>query len=162
MQHAGVVAEIDRAVYAEYRRRFDRAVGLVFPSGKMRLAVDTDQPALGSEDSLENIPAYAAEVALLRRTVGDPGADALTAPFALGDRDLLASMAERAGLSSATVTTQKGTGRFPDIRSMVEPDLIGWLPVISGFSPFGVLATSSLPSLTASQAQPEPNWVMPA
>ena len=37
-----------------------------------------------------------------------------------------------------------------------------WRPCISGFSPLGVLVTSSLPSLTASHAQPEPNWVVPA
>ena len=32
----------------------------------------------------------------------------------------------------------------------------------SGFSPFGVFITVILPSLTASQHQPEPNWVTPA
>ena len=37
-----------------------------------------------------------------------------------------------------------------------------WPPWTSGFSPFGVLVTVILPSLTASQAQPEPNWVTPA
>ena len=34
-------------------------------------------------------------------------------------------------------------------------------PWTSGFSPFGVLVISSLPFWTATQAQPEPNWVTP-
>ena len=34
--------------------------------------------------------------------------------------------------------------------------------MISGLSPFGVLSIVSLPSLTAIQHQPEPNWPTPA
>ena len=39
---------------------------------------------------------------------------------------------------------------------------MGEAPWTSGFSPFGVFMVTTLPSLTASQAQPEPNWVLPA
>src|SRR5437764_2986211 len=39
---------------------------------------------------------------------------------------------------------------------------MGLPPCTSGFSPFGVLDTMILPSFTASQHQPEPNWVTPA
>ena len=81
-------------------------------------------------DSVENIPAYAAEVALLQRLAGDRAADALRAPFALGDRDLLTEMFHKVGADSVKLDTIKGVARFPGIRAMVEADLRGWLPVM--------------------------------
>ena len=81
-------------------------------------------------DSAENIPAYAAEIALLERIGGTRAADALRAPFALGDRERLAEIFNNAGASSVTMNTPKGVGRFPSIREMVEADLRGWLPVM--------------------------------
>src|SRR3979409_538290 len=39
---------------------------------------------------------------------------------------------------------------------------MGFAPSTSGFSPFAVFMMVILPSLTASQHQPEPNWVTPA
>jgi SAM-dependent methyltransferase len=81
-------------------------------------------------DSLENIPAYAAETALLERLVGTRAADALRAPFVLGDSQQLVALFEAAGAKSFEVVTQEGCARFPSIRAMVEADLRGWLPVM--------------------------------
>lgn len=81
------------------------------------------------------IPGYAAEVDLLERIAGSPAANALGAPFVLGDPQELAALVEKAGFSSVTVTTHQGTARFPNVRVMVEADLRGWLPVM------GVLPT---------------------
>jgi SAM-dependent methyltransferase len=80
--------------------------------------------------SLDDIPAYAAVVALLERTAGRPTADAVRAPFVLGDRRKLGALFAEAGVASAEITTHQGTARFPDIRTMVEADLRGWLPVM--------------------------------
>ncbi|HEX5065032.1 MAG TPA: methyltransferase domain-containing protein [Myxococcota bacterium] len=79
--------------------------------------------------ALESAPAYAAEVALLQRLAGDRVADALRAPFALGDAAHLRTLLADAGIS-ATITTYVGVARFPDVRSMVEADLRGWLPLM--------------------------------
>lgn len=81
-------------------------------------------------DALANIPAFAAEVALLDRLAGTHAADALRAPFVLGDRDELADLVRGAGATAVSVTTHRGRARFPSLRVMVEADLRGWLPVM--------------------------------
>lgn len=91
------------------------------PGGRLAVAV---------WDSLENSEAYAEEVDLLERTAGPTAADALRAPFVLGDRDELKTLFDGAGAVSLEIATQRGTARFPSIRTMVEADLRGWLPVM--------------------------------
>jgi SAM-dependent methyltransferase len=81
-------------------------------------------------DSLENSAAYPIEVDLLQRLAGQAAAEALRAPFVLGDRRELSALFEGAGVKSVRVDTHHGTARFPDIRTMVEADLRGWLPVL--------------------------------
>ena len=81
-------------------------------------------------DSLDNSAAYAAEVELLERMAGSEAADALRAPFVLGDRDELSRVFERAGADAVAVTTRTGTARFPSVHAMVAADLRGWLPVM--------------------------------
>ncbi len=74
-------------------------------------------------------PAYAVEVELLERQAGSAAADALRAPFALGDREEIVSLFSSAGFH-CEVETIAGLGRFPSIRTMVEADLRGWLPLM--------------------------------
>lgn len=80
--------------------------------------------------SLDLAPAYAAEVALLERLAGKTAADALRAPFVLGDSKELAQLAASAGVEEIAVTTQRGVAQFSSIRFMVEADLRGWLPLM--------------------------------
>lgn len=91
------------------------------PGGRMAVAV---------WDSLESMPAYASEVALLERMAGRHAADALRAPFVLGNRTILAALFSEAGVGEFDITTHEGTAQFPGIRTMVEADLRGWLPVM--------------------------------
>ena len=81
-------------------------------------------------DALSRTPAYDAEVRLLERTAGTAAADALRAPFVLGDPDELGGIFHTAGAQSVEVTTRTGTGNFPSVRAMVEADLRGWLPLL--------------------------------
>ena len=94
------------------------------PDGRITIAV---------WESLDNSEAYPIEVALLERLAGRPAADALRAPFVLGDRAALAALFQDAGVESVEITTLNGTARFPSIRVMVEADLRGWLPVMGVF-----------------------------
>ena len=80
--------------------------------------------------SLESAPAYAAEVALVDRIAGTRAADALRAPFVLGDAKELAHLVASTNVLEATITTQPGVARFPSIRFMVEADLRGWVPLM--------------------------------
>lgn len=82
-------------------------------------------------DSLSNLSAYADEVALLERSAGKKAADALRAPFVLGQKDGLTQLARKVGINALEVTTHKGTARFPSIRTLVEADLRVWLPVMA-------------------------------
>jgi ubiquinone/menaquinone biosynthesis C-methylase UbiE len=119
---------------------FDVAVsqfGLMFFSERqlairemLRVLKPQGQLAVAVWDSIDRIPAYAVEMALLERVAGKRAANALRAPFVLGDRQELATLFERAGTASVEITTQPGTARFPSIRMMVEADLRGWLPVM--------------------------------
>ncbi len=81
-------------------------------------------------ESLERSEAYPVSVDLLRRRAGPAAADALRAPFVLGDVDVLRRLFDEAGASSVSIDTQHGTARFPSVRAMVEADLRGWLPVM--------------------------------
>ena len=48
----------------------------------------------------------------------------------LGKRQQLATLFSEAGVASPEITTHHGTAQFPSIRTMVEADLRGWLPVV--------------------------------
>jgi SAM-dependent methyltransferase len=119
---------------------FDTVVsqfGLMFFSDRrqalremLRVLVSGERLAVAVWDSLDNNPAYASAVALLEQTAGRAAADALRAPFVLGDRKDLAALFSAAGVAAAEITTHRGTAHFPSIRTMVEADLRGWLPVI--------------------------------
>lgn len=60
----------------------------------------------------------------------DQAGNAIRAPFVLGDREQLAEMFRQAVVASVAVTTHEGVARFPSIRTMIEADLRGWLPVM--------------------------------
>jgi len=121
-------------------QRFDAVVsqfGLMFFTDRRhalyemhRVLKRGGQLALAVWASLDSAPAYAAEVALLERLAGKRAADALRAPFVLGEPKELAQLVASAGVVKATITTQSGVARFPSIRFMVEADLRGWLPLM--------------------------------
>ena len=95
-----------------------------------RVLVAGGRLAVAVWDGLDSTPAFAAEVALLERVAGRRAADALRAPFVLGDPDELAALCSGAGLANVAVTRHRGTARFPSLRFMVEADLRGWLPIM--------------------------------
>ena len=67
---------------------------------------------------------------MLERLAGTEAANALKAPFVLGDTNELAALFHEAGAESISIKTHVGKARFPSIRVMVEADLRGWLPVM--------------------------------
>lgn len=91
------------------------------PGGRMVVAV---------WESLENSQAYPLEVELLERFAGQQAADALRAPFVLGDKTQLQTLFSDSGAESIEINTHRGRARFPTIQTMVEADLRGWLPIM--------------------------------
>lgn len=96
----------------------------------LRVLKPGGRAAVAVWDSLENSEAYSRLVDLLERRAGREAADALRAPFVLGDKDELRILFARAGAASTDVSTRHGTAKFPGVRTMVEADLRGWLPVM--------------------------------
>ena len=84
--------------------------------------------AVAVRDSLENTPVYADVVVLLERQAGKVAADVIRQPFVLGDPAALAAVFAGAGLDEVSIGRQAGTGKFPDVSTMMESDLRGWLP----------------------------------
>lgn len=116
-----VVSQFGLMFFSDRKLALREMVRVLVPGGHLAIAV---------WDSLDNIPAYAAEVALLERTAGSLAAAALSAPFVLGKREDLDTLMREAGVTSAEIKTYPGTAQFPNIRTFVEADLRGWLPIM--------------------------------
>jgi SAM-dependent methyltransferase len=123
-QFDAVVSQFGLMFFADSRAALREMLRVLRPEGRLVAAV---------WDTLASMPAYAAEVDFMQHFAGQRAADALRAPFVLGDRASLATMFRAAGAASTTVTTEAGIARFPSIRVMVEADLRGWLPVMGVF-----------------------------
>jgi ubiquinone/menaquinone biosynthesis C-methylase UbiE len=95
-----------------------------------RVMVPGGRCAVAVWDAIENAPVFAALVDLLDRVVGSRAGDALRAPFALGDRQALATLFEHAGASPIDITSRIGRARFPSLREFVEAEVRGWLPAM--------------------------------
>jgi SAM-dependent methyltransferase len=116
-----VVSQFGLMFFTDRHQALREMLRVLTPQGRLVVAV---------WDSLDDIPAYASAVALLERTAGRQAADALRAPFVLGNRKDLATLFSEAGVASAEIATHRGTAQFPSIRTMVEAELRGWLPVM--------------------------------
>ena len=116
-----VVSQFGLMFFPDREKSMREMLRVLVPEGRLSVAVF---------DSLSNLPAYADEVALLERSAGKKAADALRAPFVLGQKDVLVQLAEKSGVNAAKVATHSGTAKFPSVRSLVEADLRGWLPMM--------------------------------
>lgn len=116
-----VLSQFGLMFFSDRTRALQEMLRVLAPGGRLAVAV---------WDSVVNIPAYAAEVELLQRVAGASAADAVRAPFVLGDPKGLAALFAGAGVANIDIRTEVGTARFPSLRAMVEADLRGWLPVL--------------------------------
>jgi SAM-dependent methyltransferase len=87
------------------------------PGGRLAVAVWDDQ---------HNSPGYTAMTALIARLFGEAAADALRAPYCLGDTGDLAALFGKAGIAGAAIETVPGNARFPSIDAWVHTDVRGW------------------------------------
>lgn len=118
------------------------------PGGRMVVAV---------WGTLSETPGYAAMVALLERLFGAEVADALRAPYVLGERAALMELAVAADLPSAEVETLAGEACFSSLDDWIHTDVKGWtLADMIDDAQFQILkkeASSALASFVDSDGQ---------
>ncbi len=112
-----VVSQFGLMFFADRRAAIEEMVRVLQPGGRLAVAV---------WDSLENTPGYAAVTHLLERLFGRPTAEALRAPYVLGDRQVLQSLFAGVGLTDIQVNTIEGTARFPSLELWMYTDVKGW------------------------------------
>lgn len=77
-------------------------------------------------NSLDATPGYGAMTGLLEKLFGSEIANALKAPYVLGDPEMLRRLFSEAGMAGAQVRVVAGQARFPSIESWVHTDIKGW------------------------------------
>ena len=112
-----VVCQFALMFFDDRRAAIREMLRVLRPGGRLAIAV---------WDRMENTPGYAAVTALLRRLFGDEAANAMRAPFNLGDEQRLRSEFVDAGVYEFEITTQPGTARFGSIGDWMYTDIRGW------------------------------------
>jgi ubiquinone/menaquinone biosynthesis C-methylase UbiE len=87
------------------------------PGGRLAVAV---------WDKLKNTPGYASMTFLLERLFGTQTAEALYAPYSLGEAKDLFPLFDNPILENIEIKTFDGTARFPSISDWVFTDIKGW------------------------------------
>ena len=112
-----VVCQFGLMFFENRRAALEEMVRVLRQGGHLAVAV---------WDSLVNIPGYAAVTELLERLFGGEVADAMQAPFVLGNTKILQSLFADAGVSNAQIMTHEGTASFPSINSWIYTEIKGW------------------------------------
>jgi SAM-dependent methyltransferase len=107
--------------FADRQQATREMLRVLVPGGRMAIAVWAGLP---------DNPVFAAEVELFERLGGRAAANALRAPFVMAERDELHDLLQQAGADAIEVATAHEKAHFPSIRSLVEADLRGWLPLM--------------------------------
>lgn len=116
-----VVCQFGLMFFPDPVRAIHEMLRCVSPDGRVAVAV---------WDALERCEAYSLSVDLLNRRAGPAAAEGLRAPFVMGHPGSLRDMFQEAGARTISISTLPGTAVFPSVRSMVEADLRGWLPIM--------------------------------
>jgi SAM-dependent methyltransferase len=112
-----VVSQFGLMFFADRVKAVREMIRALRQSGRLAVAV---------WDLLDNTPGYAAMTGLLQQLFGGRAADALRAPYALGNPRALTRLFTDAGCANVRIATHEGTARFASIEAWVHTDVKGW------------------------------------
>ena len=104
--HGAVVSQFGLMFFEDRVTALREMARVLMPQGRLCVAV---------WDSVETSPGYAAMIELIDRLFGAEVADALRAPFVLGNKVGLSQLFADAGIDGASIVTRQGEARFPSI-----------------------------------------------
>ena len=111
-----VVCQFGLMFFPEREKSLAEQWRVLAPGG--RLAVST-------WDAIEQTPVYVAMVGLIERYAGEEVAQALRAPFWLGNKTNLTNVISAAGIADFEIDTHAGTERFASVDEFVEIEIKG-------------------------------------
>jgi ubiquinone/menaquinone biosynthesis C-methylase UbiE len=112
-----VLCQFGLMFFDDTSKALGEMVRVLRPGGRIALSV---------WDDVANSPGYAGMIKLIEAMFGRDAADALRAPFVLGDKQRFQEVLRDGGLIEAKVMTVAGTVRFSSIRDWVRMDVRGW------------------------------------
>lgn len=112
-----VVSQFGLMFFADPVKAITEMGRVVRPGGSLAIAV---------WDSLAATPGYAVVVEMLAELFGPQVAQAIEAPYALGDTNKLAALFAAAGMHDITIHTLPGTARFASVEDWIYTDIKGW------------------------------------
>jgi len=113
-----VVSQFGLMFFEDRQAAIREMIRVLKPGGRLAVAV---------WDTLENTPGYASMVALLSQLFGESVANALRAPYILGDKKQLLGLFDGVGLNELKVQTHQGSARFDSIEKWIHTDIKGWV-----------------------------------
>jgi ubiquinone/menaquinone biosynthesis C-methylase UbiE len=113
----GVLSQFGLMFFEDRTTAIKEMMRVLRPRGHLAVAV---------WHSINHSPGYAALLRLLQRLFGKKVANALRAPFMLGDTKVLSDLFSKAGVIGAKITTYEGVARFPSISAWINTDIKGW------------------------------------
>jgi SAM-dependent methyltransferase len=135
-----VVSQFGLMFFEDKRQAVDEMARVLEPGGRLAVAV---------WGKLADTPGYAAVTRILGQLFGQETADALRAPYSLGDEGLLMSLFHVDGLKDVKITTLQGKAVFPSLHSWMYTDVKGWtLADVLDDEQFGQLLRSAEEKLT--------------
>jgi ubiquinone/menaquinone biosynthesis C-methylase UbiE len=112
-----VISQFGLMFFDDRRAAIREMLRVLKPGGRIAVAV---------WESLDKTPGYAAVTNLLQRLFDDQAADALRAPYVLGDKKVLQSLFSGAGIGNLEIRTYPGKASFPSLESWMYTDVKGW------------------------------------
>lgn len=116
-----VVCQFGLMFFADRVKAVTEMMRVLKPGGKLAVLV---------WDKLANNPGFSSKVDILQKLAGARVADALRAPFCLGNRSQIDEIAIKAKLQDFDIKSYSGEACFQSLRQFIDAELRGWLPIM--------------------------------